>query len=90
MPPLTVVEDLDVLSDGRLDLGAGQIAAIMNEFVLQTAPEALHRSVFVAILDGSLPAFSPESLDARKREHNGGGMVNPCQSIGLQRKGEGQ
>ena len=49
MPPLTVVEDLDVLSDGRLGLGAGQIAAMVNEFVFQAAPEALHRSVVVAI-----------------------------------------
>jgi len=41
--PLAVIEDLDVLLDGGLCIGAGGIAAVMNELVLETAPEALYR-----------------------------------------------
>lgn len=46
---LAVVEDLDPLGDLGNGLSAGGEAPMVDEFVLQTAPEALHRGVVVAV-----------------------------------------
>src|SRR5476649_1603239 len=50
MAPLAVVEDFDVLLDGRFRVGPCGVPLMMNHFVLQAAPEALHRRVVVAVL----------------------------------------
>ena len=49
MAPLAIVEDFDVLLDGRFRVGPCGVPLMMNHFVLQTAPEALHRRVVVAV-----------------------------------------
>jgi len=49
MTSLAVVEDLDVLPDGGFSLGSGRVAAMMNQFILEASPEALHRRVIIAI-----------------------------------------
>src|SRR6266571_6865945 len=47
--PLAVVEDFDVLVDRCFRIGPCCIPLMMNHFVLQAAPEALHRRVVVAV-----------------------------------------
>lgn len=42
---LAVVEDLDPLGDLGNGLSAGGKAPVIDEFVLQAAPEALHRAL---------------------------------------------
>ena len=49
MAPLAVVEDFDVLLNGRFRVGPCGVPLMMNHFVLQAAPEALHRRVVVAV-----------------------------------------
>jgi hypothetical protein len=49
MPPLTIVEDLDVLRDLAPRLLPGLVATMMHELILQRPPKALHRRVVIAI-----------------------------------------
>src|SRR5947209_2928503 len=49
MPPLTIVEDLDVLEDVAPGLIAGLIVTMMDQFSLQAVEEALHGGVVPAV-----------------------------------------
>ena len=49
MTPLAVVEDLDVLPDRCFRVGPRGVLLMMNHFVFQAAPEALHRRVVIAV-----------------------------------------
>ena len=49
MTPLAVVEDFDVFLDGRFRVCPRGIPLMMDHFVLQAPPEALHRRVVVAV-----------------------------------------
>ena len=49
MPSLAVVEDVNVLGDLALSLVTGFIAAMMHQFILERAPETLHRRVVIAV-----------------------------------------
>ena len=49
MPPLTVIEDLDVLRDLAPCLLTSLVAPVMHQFVLQRAPKTFHRSIIVAV-----------------------------------------
>ena len=50
MPPLAVVEYLNVLGDLAACLFTGFVTAVVNQFVLECAPEALHRRIVVAVV----------------------------------------
>ena len=49
MTPLAVVEDFDVFLDGRFRVCPRGVPLVMDHFVLQATPEALHRRVVVAV-----------------------------------------
>lgn len=49
MAPLTVVEDLNVLRDLPSGLFPRFITSVMHQFILQRAPETLHRGIVVAV-----------------------------------------
>lgn len=49
MPPLMVIEDLDVLRDLAPRLLTGLVATMMHELILQRPPATLHRRVVMAI-----------------------------------------
>jgi hypothetical protein len=59
--PLAMVENLDVLLDGGLRFGARGKPSMMDECVLEAAPEALPGRVVVAVaLDATWRGFQPE------------------------------
>ncbi len=64
-----VVEDFDVLGDCPLDIAACREATILDPFVFQRPPAALHRRVIPAIpfaAQGNLPAeLAQQSLVSR-------------------------
>ena len=60
MPPLAVVEDLDVLGDFPNCLFPGFVTPVMHEFILERAPEALHRGVVVAVAASGHGRFHAE------------------------------
>ena len=45
----SVIEDFDVFLDRRLRLGASTEPTMVYEFLFQTAPQALHGGVIVAV-----------------------------------------
>ncbi len=49
VPPLPVIEALDVLGDLVPSLLTGLDAPVMHQFVLQGPPETLHRRIVVAV-----------------------------------------
>ena len=49
MTPLAVVEDFDVLLDRQLCVSSGGITVVVDQLILQTFPETLHRGVVVAV-----------------------------------------
>ena len=49
MPPLPIVEYLDVFGDLSDGLFPRLVATVMNKFVLERTPEALHGSIIIAI-----------------------------------------
>lgn len=53
MPPLTVIEDLDVLRDLSPSLLPCRISPLVDQLIFQCPPETLHRRVVIAI---ALPA----------------------------------
>jgi hypothetical protein len=53
MPPLPVVEDLDVIEDRRSGLFLGDEVAVVHEFVLEVAEEALRHRVVVGVALGT-------------------------------------
>ena len=48
MAAVMVVEDFDVLKDGRLGFSASLIVMPVGQFVLERMPEAFHRCVVIA------------------------------------------
>ena len=49
MPPVPVIEDLDVLRDLTLGLLSRVVVPVVHQLILQCAPETLHRSVVIAV-----------------------------------------
>jgi hypothetical protein len=49
VPPLSVIEDLDVLRDLAPCLLTGLVVPVIHQFVLQRAPKTFHRSIIVAV-----------------------------------------
>src|SRR5262249_36131455 len=59
VPPLAVVEDLDVLHDRRPGLRPGGEAGVMDQPLLQRGEEALHGSVVPAVRPAAHAARDP-------------------------------
>ena len=52
VPPLSVLEGLDVLRDLAVSLRTGLVAPVMHQLILQRSPKTLHRRIVIAV---SLP-----------------------------------
>ena len=60
MPPLAVVEDVDVLGDLNDGLGARFVTPVVHEFVLEGAPETFHRGIVGAVAASGHGRFHTE------------------------------
>ena len=60
MPPLTVIEELNVLRDLAPRLLPRIISPMMHQLIFQCPPETLHRRVVIAI---ALPAHGGDHAD---------------------------
>ena len=49
VPPLSVLEGLDVLHDLAVSLRTGLVAPVMRQFILQRSPKTLHRRIVIAV-----------------------------------------
>ena len=92
-----VIKDFDVIEDGGASLGESGEPPVVNQFVFETAKEALDKSVVVAVAFAAHAALeavgrhqkqaSPIGADLRKRKpdrlltSNGRGLGVPFRSV---------